>query len=210
MNITQLKILELSSRKNIWAMKLREVGKEVGINNRGQIKYHLDELVKRGLLKNTKKDELIKSIKRNIEKSNNALIDLPILGLANCGVATLVADEMFEGYLKVAPGLIPTGNYDNLFVVKAEGDSLNKASINGYSVENGDYLIIDTNLKPQNGNYVLSVIEGCANVKKYHNEGDKIVLESESTEKIPPIFIDKDTDYLVNGVVIKVVKIPRS
>lgn len=209
MHIIQLKILELASRKNIRQLRLREIGEEIGINNRGLVKYHLDRLLNKGLLKNKKNDKLIQTLKRKIKKSNKALINIPILGSANCGVAALVADEMFEGYLKVAPNLLHIKDYDNLFVIKAEGDSLNKANIDGESVGSGDYLIVDTNLNPRNGNYVLSVIDGCANVKKFKNETDRIVLESVSTEDIPPIFIDKGSDYLINGVVIKVIKAPK-
>lgn len=209
MNQTQLKIVELASKRDIWSMSLREIGKEIGVKNAGTVKYHLEKLIKARVLIKPKRSNALKKFKEILEKSQDALIDIPILGAANCGIATLVADEMFEGYLKVAPGLLPTKNFSNLFAIKAEGESLNKANIDGKSVESGDYLIVDTNLNPQDGKYVLSVIEGCANVKKFRSETDRIILESESTEDIPPIFIDKDSDYLINGVVIKVIKAPK-
>ena len=206
MNIIQLKILELSSRKNIWSMRLREIGEEIGVKNRGLVKYHFDVLIKKKLLRNEKENQLISALKEKIKKSENALLNIPILGAANCGVATLVGEEMFDGYLKVSPGLIPVNDYNNLFAIKAEGNSLNMANIDGQNIESGDYLIIDTNLNPQNGKYVLSIIDGCANIKKFRQETGQIILESESTMNIPPIFIHPSDNYLVNGVVIKVIK----
>ena len=187
-------------------MSLREIGKEVGGKNAGTIKYHLDKLQEMRVLKKPIQDNALKKFQEILKKSQDSLLNIPILGAANCGVATLVGEEMFDGYLKVSPGLIPTKDFNNLFAIKAEGNSLNMANIDNQNIESGDYLIIDTNSNPQNGNYVLSIIDGCANIKKYQNEGDKIVLKSESTEDIPPIFIDKQTDYLINGVVIKVIK----
>jgi DNA processing protein len=40
--------------------------------------------------------------------------------------------------------------------VKAVGKSLNKANIKGKSIKSGDYAVIDSNLQPRNGDYVLS------------------------------------------------------
>jgi SOS-response transcriptional repressor LexA len=141
------------------------------------------------------------------------LFNLPILGLANCGQALELAQQSILGYLKISPKFLNhKKNPDGLFIVKAVGKSLNKANIKGKSIKSGDYAVIDSNLQPRNGDYVLSVIDGSSNIKKfYHDRTNKeIRLVSESTLKIPPIILHEDDlnilGYSINGVVIKVIR----
>ncbi len=212
MNKLQFKLLELSTRKNIWGMSLRAIGSEIGIKNAATVKYHLEQLKSKELLKRPSSTQDLISFRENLLKSQESLVSIPILGSANCGLPMLIADEMFEGYLKISPQLLPINNYNNLFAVKAEGDSMNLANINNEKVEDGDYLVIDTNkTSPKNGDYVLSIIDGCANIKKFtrNDDSDTIALISESTRDYPPIYIHSSDNYLINGVVISVVKTPK-
>jgi SOS-response transcriptional repressor LexA len=89
---------------------------------------------------------------------------------------------------------------------------MNKAQINGKTIEDGDYLIIDPDRNnPSTGDIVLSVIDDMANIKKYiwDEENGQVVLSSESTQNIPPIFIHEDDSFMINGTVIQVIKKPR-
>jgi SOS-response transcriptional repressor LexA len=106
-------------------------------------------------------------------------------------------------------------NPDSLFVVKASGDSLDQAkNIPGGPVEDGDYVIIDGNNKnPQNGDYVLSVMDEQANLKRFYKDkkNRQIRLVSESSLNLPPIIIDfkdysSNPSYFINGVVIRIIK----
>jgi len=92
------------------------------------------------------------------------------------------------------------------------GPSMNMAKTPGGSIENGDYVIIDSvDRVPNNGDYVVSVIDGCANIKKFLEEENRVVLISESStpEKFPPIFIYEGDEFLINGKVVQVVKKPK-
>jgi repressor LexA len=95
-------------------------------------------------------------------------------------------------------------------VIKAIGNSLNRAkNVAGGPIKNGDYVIVDCNNKnPQNGDYVLSIIDEAANFKRFYREGDMIKLVSESSEEYPPIYIHESEmdEYTVNGVVVRVIK----
>jgi len=206
MHKTQLKILEISARKNIEQMGLRELGREIGVKHPQVVHYHLTQLKKRGLLRKNSR-EIIEKLQRSLKKSIESLVNIPILGTANCGAATLFANESLEGYLKISPKLLPRKGTEGLFALRAEGDSMNKANITGKKVDEGDYLLVDSNqTTPKNGDYVLSIIDGCANIKKLKNEGNRIVLFSESTGNYPPIYIHPDDDYLINGLVVDVIK----
>jgi SOS-response transcriptional repressor LexA len=212
MNKMQFKLIELSTKKNIWNMSLRAIGSETGITNAATVKYHLEQLKAKGLLKKPATPNVLSSLRERVLKAQENLVSIPILGAANCGIASLMADEMLEGYLKISPQLLPIINYDNLFALRAEGDSMNLANIYGERIEEGDYLVIDANrTNPDNGDYILSIIDGCANIKKmirdYQN--DKIALISESTKNYPPIYIHSSDNYLINGTVISVAKKPK-
>ena len=137
------------------------------------------------------------------------MFSIPILGLADCSSATSLADEYIEGYLKVSTSVLKRKK--NLFCVKAKGDSMNQANITGKSIDDGDFLIIDSeNRNPKSGDYVLSVINGCANIKRFVKDivNKCFVLLSESTQTYPPIFIEEQdfTSYMINGKIIKVIK----
>ena len=89
---------------------------------------------------------------------------------------------------------------------------MNKATINGNTIEDGDYLIIDsTDTTPRSGDIILSVIDDMANIKKYiwDEINNQIVLASQSTKDIPPIYIHEDDSFMINGKVIQVVKKPK-
>ena len=135
-------------------------------------------------------------------------ISIPIVGAANCGVPNITAIENIEGYLKVSQSLFDMT--EGVFVVLAQGDSMNAANIRGKSIEDGDYVIIDSGYKhPRSGDYVLSIIDGCANLKRFSiNERTKqimLVSESRSPEH-KPIFISSEDDFMINGKIIAVIK----
>jgi repressor LexA len=214
MHILQQKLLSLAAEMNLGSVGLRKLGQLIGESHPQKVKHHLEQLEKKGLLTvNTKSGE-IKATKKTTNPSTG-LFTLPILGTANCGPADIFAEENFEGYLKVSPHTIGRKKAEGLFVIKAVGDSMNRAKhIPGGPVNNHDYVIIDTSRRaPQNGDYVLSVIDDMANIKRFYFDkaNEQIALVSESTLPIEPIYIHpSDADsYLVNGQVIKVIKQPK-
>ena len=72
----------------------------------------------------------------------------------------------WRGVLRVSPRLILCQDTENLFALRAIGNSMNMANIKGESIGEGDYLIIDTGKSdPADGDLVLSIIDGCANIK---------------------------------------------
>ncbi len=213
MHQLQADLLKLASEKNIGAMTLRDIGKEIGEKFPQKVKHHLDQLQKKGLIKIDKENNLVELIQRGDTKNTN-LYSIPVLGAANCGPASLYADEAVQGYLKISKDLLPAKK-DSLFAVKARGTSMNLANINGKNIEDDDYIIVDgSDLIPETNKYVLSVIDGAANVKKMIMEDNRIVLMSESYEDFPPIVIHSEDEesynYVINGRVVDVVKLPRA
>lgn len=207
MHTLQEKILKLADKVNLADLTLRELGEKVNENHPQKIKHHLNQLLKVGLLKYVDNGKQIVRVEVDSKLEDN-IISIPILGSANCGPAEIFAQENLEGYLRVSKKLLTKTK--GLFALRASGNSMNKAVINHKTIDSGDFIIIDsedTNAKDKD--YVLSVIDGACNIKKYiYDKQNKfIVLLSESTQDYAPIYIHPDDDnYLINGKVIEVIK----
>lgn len=208
MHIIQEKLLKLVTEENISRLTLREIGEKISEKYPQKIKHHLDQLEKKGFITRDIKDKSI-SLKRH-NKQNGSIVSIPIVGVANCGPATIFANENIEGYLKISSSILK--KFKNIFAIRAQGISMNRTLIDGKTIEEGDYLLIDSeNRSPRDGDIVLSIIDDMANIKKYvwDEENNQIVLVSESTKTIPPIFIHEDDSFMINGKVIQVIKKPK-
>ena len=200
----QEKLLSIIERKNLSGMTLREIGHLMSERSAQKIKHHLTQLSKKGfIVYNPAKRE----IRKAQEISKEGFVSLPIIGAANCGPATIFADENITGFLKVSKKLAPRGG--KLFVLRAEGDSMNQANINGKNIEDGDFIVVDSEQKsPELGHYVVSIIDEVANIKKFvpDPKNKRIILQSESSKEYLPVFIHEDDKYQVSGKVVEVIK----
>lgn len=207
MHYIQQKILNFADNLNLKRDGLRQIGRLVGEPHPFKVSYHLKKLEENGFLKIDKKSGVIKRTK-NEKVQKGSCIAIPVLGEANCGEANIFAEENLEGYIKVSKSIIKTG--DGLLAVKASGNSMNKANVNGQNIEDGDYVIVDTKKQSQSNSYVLAIIDNCANIKKIivDSKNKIISLVSESTENHPTIFIHENDKFLINGVVKYIIKKP--
>lgn len=132
------------------------------------------------------------------EPEINAPTDLP---LAESGVRAgfpSPADDHIEGRLDLTR-LVVT-HPDATFYARVEGDSMKDEC-----VEDGDLLVVDKSLDPQDGNLVVSYIDGEFTLKRIRLTDDKILLVP-ANKKYPAIEIDPQSDFRIWGVVRYVVK----
>jgi repressor LexA len=213
MHIIQEKLLnKIGQHKNIGSLTLRDIGKLIGEQAPQKIKHHLLQLEKNGLIKIDPKHKKIYRIKGGRLNETTSIIAIPLLGYADCGDAKQIAEERPEGYLKVSSKLL--SKTKNIFALRAVGNSLNKARIGTKkkNIEEGDFVVIDYEDKnPKNNDYVLSIIDDMANLKKYFfdKENNQIALLSESTQDYKPIFVHPNDNYLIGGKIIQVIKQPK-
>lgn len=213
MHDTQEQILELAKHHDLSRVPLRTIADMIGSPNLspGVLQHHFAQLEKKNLLF---VDRKAKTQQLGTDLTDNRFHTIPIVGMASCGPANQFADEAVEGYLHISKTtLVSKGK---LFAVRASGDSMNNAHIatpNGGTapIEDGDYAIVDisyTSVDDNIGKYVVSIINGLANIKKLAKRAYDYALVSESTNvnKYSPIIIHEDDDYLINGRVVTVVK----
>ena len=166
---------------------------------------YLNALEEKGYIERTSEDRGILLTGVNAD----SFMNVPVFGMANAGAATMFADQYVEGYLRVSKRLVKDRN---VFAVQVSGTSMNRAKVNGKFIQNGDFILVDAETKEyRNGDRVLVVIDGLATVKTYRTvDGKTIALIPESTDKIhKPIFLTPEDNFVVNGVVIDVLKMPK-
>lgn len=210
MHRIQKQIIKLGEQ-GISIPSLRMLGKLIGEDHPQNIKHHLGQLDQKNILRYDPRSHRLIILDPK-QSSNNDLLSVPIYGAANCGEALKFADDNIDGYLKISKNILVRTK--NIFIIEASGDSMNKADINGNNIENGDYVVVDSEYKvPKNTDYIVSIIDGLANIKKFYEdkENSQIVLMPESTKKYSPIFIgiDEIDKYTICGKVIQVIKKPR-
>lgn len=197
MNNIQAKILEVAETKDVGTITYYRLSKMLGVDHPYKVKYAIERLIEKQLL--TRKPD--GSIEKVISGLSEGFVKLPYYGEVNCGEATALAEDRIQSYLEVSPSVLDVSDLSNLFALKASGNSMNDADIDGNLVGDGDYIIArkKSNYCPKNGDYVISIIGGAANLKKFRKDtkNRQIILESESTEDLPPIIIsEQDADNL--------------
>jgi repressor LexA len=206
MHLLQEKILKLADKKDLGSFTLRQIAEMVGETLPQKVKHHLLQLERKGFISIDTKNGTIRKVGAG-EKAGDLFTSIPIVGSARCGAATIYADQNVEGYLKVSKRIIPSKK--KLYALRAEGNSLNKASINGKNIDPGDFVIVDSeNVSPRDGDYVVSIIDDMANIKKFRvdKKYSRIALISESTQEHFPIFIHEQDNFKISGKVIDVIK----
>lgn len=186
--------------------EIQEMSSKLGLKLKSLRSFfiYLNELEEKGYIERTSEDRGIKL--KGITKES--FLDVPVFGMANAGAATMFADQYIEGYLKVSKRIVHASS--NVFAIQVSGTSMNKAKVNGKTIQNGDFILVDSTWKHyNNGDRVLVVINGMATVKTFRTvDGKNIALIPESSDKKhKPIFLTEDDDFVINGKVIDVLKL---
>ena len=108
------------------------------------------------------------------------------------------AEDHIEGRLDLSK-LVVT-HPDATFFARVEGDSMKDECI-----DDGDLLVVDKSLKPENGNVVVSYLDGEFTLKRFQIKKGKVLLIP-SNRKYPTIEVSPDNDFRVWGVAKYVLK----
>lgn len=123
------------------------------------------------------------------------------LPLANSGISAgfpSPADDFLDAGIDLNKELIR--NPYSTFYGKVRGDSMKDLGIH-----NGDLLIIDKSLEPQNGKIAVCFIDGEFTVKKIKIETDCCWLVP-ANEEYKPLKVTEQNDFIIWGIVTNVIK----
>lgn len=211
MSSVQNKLLALLRDQGSVPLRYREIGRRIGEQYPQTVKHHIEILKNKQLIQ--EKNGLLVLNKKDL--ASDFFLNLPFYGIANCGPATAFAEDRIEGYIKISRNVLPKGRVEDFYLIQASGNSMNQAEVgsNKKTIEDGDIVIVNAKAQdPQNGDYVVSIIDGCANIKKfsYNSKEKRIVLKSESTDKYFPIVLHENDNINVAGKILDVLKLTNS
>ena len=89
------------------------------------------------------------------------------------------------------------------FYGRVSGDSMI-----GEGIEDGDLLVIDRSLEPENGDLAVCCVEGEFTLKRIKIEPDRVWLIP-ANESFDPIIVSKDSQFAIWGVVTHTIKRKR-
>lgn len=206
----QTDIMRLAQTRDLSTMTYREMAKIIDIEHPYSVQQAVNRLINKGLLMKNKNTGTILPTTGN--NSRTPLLSIPVLGKVSCGPATELAEDYPSNFVSVSPSIAQIRKPEITFALIAAGDSMSNAHINGKSVDDGDYVIVEKRQwgEASDGDYIVSRFNDMSNLKKIRmdRENNRIILLSESTYDQPPIIIATEDieHYAIEGVAIDVVK----
>ena len=192
----QREILDFISdfvEKYSYAPSIREIGEHFNLSSPATVHAHIENLQKAGFLKTSYNEA------RSIElvpigaKFTEA-VELPLAGLITAGEPIEAVEEKET---IAVPSDFVTDNF-NSYVLKVKGESMIEDGI-----LNGDYVIVEKNPSPQNGDVVVALLNNAyATLKKFYREKTRIRLQP-ANSSMKPIYA---ADPLIQGVVRGVIR----
>ncbi|MGI6423630.1 MAG: transcriptional repressor LexA [Candidatus Dojkabacteria bacterium] len=191
------------------APSLTELQRMLHISTKRGVVSHLEALERKGFIIRTSEPRGIHIVNETEEDLlYEYLVGIPILGYANGGDPLVLAEEENIGILQLEKSLVK--NRGNLFSLIVKGDSMNMREVNGKNIEDGQYVIIQKDAEIEDGDVVLAIIDGCATVKNIKREKNMTILYPKSSNPVhKPIYLDVNSDSLINGKVVMVLDNPN-
>jgi SOS-response transcriptional repressor LexA len=219
MHTIQERLLALSKSENLAKLSLREMAAKIGLPNESpqKIKHHVMQLQKRGFIMIDRLKGVMErtpsapTIARSLSSDLTRLFSIPIVGAANCGPATIFAEQNFQGFLRVSSKLVGRSQPAGLYAIKADGSSMNRAEIDGRRIEDGDFVLVDgRRTSPSHRDVVVAIIDGKATIKRFIDDraNGQIVLKADSSYDYEPIHLHPEDDFSISGKVVGVIKKP--
>ena len=175
-----------------YAPSFREIGEEFGLNSPATVHAHIQALVKKGYLKSGfNEPRSLEITKKVFHKSKS--IDLPLSGLITAGEPI----EAIQGHetMAVPENLVRD---ENSYVLKVKGSSMIEDGI-----FDGDYVIVERNFYPKNGDVVVALLDNAyATLKKFYREAKRIRLQP-ANSSMKPIYV---TNPAIQGIVRAIIR----
>ena len=199
---TEVKLMEVYNvienliKKNNFPPTLRELMSEINVSSTSTVKYYLDKLEEKGLIKrNGNKNralELTNQVLVNNDHNEN-LTQIPVLGEVAAGTPIL-AVENYEEVYEFSENIF--SKKGELFILTVKGDSMINAGI-----FNKDKIVVKKQNYANNTDIVVAMLNGSATVKRFYKEDGQIRLQPENDFMKPIYCVDVDILGKVIGLI---------
>ena len=190
----QMELLEILKSNISDPLTMEELADRLNVSGKSVVFHHIKQLEKKGFLKrnpaNPRDYIILKDPERNV-------IYLNMYGMAKCGPEGTILDGTPTRIVPVDPSMIYFPACKG-FMVEAKGDSMENL------ISPHDWLIVEQNHQPKNKDVVVCVNNGEVMVKRFTQDGENVILQSE-TPRYTPIVADK-TAFRVEGIVRSIIK----
>lgn len=180
---------------------LDEIRAYMGYKNTSSVQRHIKPLITKGYLKNREN----RSRGLQVVQEKEELLNIPLIGNIACG-KPILAEENIEAYI---PYPKQSTGYSNseLFFLRAVGDSMDEANINGKSINDGDYVLVHVQNIADRGQPVVALIGDDATIKIFNKDPERGVytlMPKSSNPNHKPILLFEN--LAIQGVAIDVIK----
>ena len=177
---------------------IEELRAELGVGSTRTVLRYLEELEESGVIERWPGARGMRVAKQ--PDASSVYVDVPIIGEAPAG-PLLAAEQNLQGWVRVSRERMPA---DRLFLLRVRGDSMNRAIVQGRTIENGDLVLVRQIASADDGAIIVALIDGQATIKRLKRGSHYAVLRPESTNPSHTPFIVEHLE--VQGVVIDVIK----
>jgi repressor LexA len=172
-----LDVIAQTVRDRGYPPTVREIGEAVGLTSSSSVHAQLANLERKGLL--TKDPSKPRAMALAAEPRAPS-VPVPVVGRIAAG-APILAEEHVEEYVAVPESF---ADYREHFALRVSGDSMI-----GAGIVDGDLVVVRSQSSAQEGDIVAAVLPGPAEdeatVKRFHRDGNRIVLVPENPTMKP-------------------------
>ena len=181
-------------RDNGYAPSLREIGRHFNLSSPATIHAHVQVLEQKQMLKTSfNQARSIEIIPLAVNWT--ASLELPLVGLITAGQPIEAVEE--KDTIAVPADFVTDSA--NSYVLKVKGESMIEEGI-----LDGDYVIVERNPSPQNGDIVVALLNNAyATLKKFYREQTRIRLQPANSSMAPIYAADPLIQGVVRGVIRK-------
>ena len=180
-----------------FAPSYREIAQNLGVSSPSTIHQHVQALCEKGVLE-AGDDGCARSLEVVTEDKKESSV--PALMLPLAGIIT--AGEPIEAVEEREAMAVPSDfvvDSDNSYVLKVKGRSMIEDGI-----FDGDYVVIERNPSPKNGDVVVALLDNAyATLKRFYREENQIRLQP-ANSTMQPIIVQGDLN--IQGIVRAVIR----
>jgi repressor LexA len=163
----------------------REIGAALGISSTNAVSDHLKALIRKGFLERVGDPGRPRSLRPTAQATGRldegTVVSVPLLGRIAAGLP-LLAEENYDGTVKVDAGMLPPGG--QVFALVVTGDSMIDDGIH-----DGDTLFVRQQRNCRDGEIAVVRVDDDATVKRLYREDGRVRLQPANSE-MAPIYVD--------------------
>jgi repressor LexA len=182
---------------------VEEIRQYIGVASIRTAAQYLEALEKKGMLRRER------NAKRNIRivdanGTEEELISVPVFANVGCGSPSVLTERIFDEFVSVSNALVKKISKENLFVIRAVGNSMRDAGVN-----DGDFVLVEKTEDVKTGDMVVTIIDDTAVLKRLTITHNAIILDPVTSDKSYPRII-MSRDFQIFGKMIDVIKLGKN